>query len=242
MWPFTVGLPVTPLRSVIIFPPQNLFWAGSSLWKDPDFRCIKAGKWYRATSIFHRLSGLWSTLSVFCWPLHFVGEPLWLCSEDRPSLLLASKWVEVPAALTAGPPVWVAEEACFARRRWLCFDHMLDGPVCCGSRHQAAHSVLFGAGLPCVLDILFQAKGSKGFFNIFLLNCLKSAGRHWRASSQTATAVTATVTVTMTNCPPCLPFGKSSSALVRHMLLSGGCSAVQLAGSSSSTSVGPPGT
>lgn len=41
---------------------------------------------------------------------------------------------------------------------------MLDGPVCCGSRHQAAHSVLFGVGLPCVLDILFQAKGSKGFF------------------------------------------------------------------------------
>lgn len=51
-------------------------------------------------------------------------------------------------------------------------------------------------------------------------DCLTSAGRHWRVSSQTATAAIATVTATVTvsSWPSCLPLGKpgASAALTQE--------------------------
>lgn len=145
----------------------------------------------------------------------------------------------MPVALIAGPPVWVTEVVCCARKRWACLDQT-GGPVPCGNRHQQPIVCSLEWDYPVFWIFCFKLKVPRVFFNIFLLNCLTSAGRHWRASSQTATAATATATTS--SWPPCLPFGKSWSAPVRNMLLSGGCSAAQLVGSSSSTLLGPPGT
>lgn len=65
-----------------------------------------------------------------------------------------------------------------------------------------AHNVLFGGGSLCVLAISFQAKAT---IRWLITDCFTSAGRHWRVSSQTATAAIVTVIVTVTSCPFCLP-------------------------------------